>query len=296
MRRRVVRTAAPAAALVVALAVALTLASCSDAPAADSSSAAPSSEQPSVTAEVAQLRRDQVLQRVSVAVKNSGPTDVVVDSVRLDADGFRLPGAIRKDSPVASGVVVYLPVPYNVVDCPAEGSPEVGQPQVTLRMHTADDPTVRTVRITAGDGDGLLGRIAARACSVEHVLRDVDLRFADRWRIEQTPDGAVAHGQLRARLVSGPARDVTQVAGAILYGLRPDDGAPSPLASLTPAKPEGSVPVVVFAARCDGHTIGEIKKPYEFLVWVTTPDGEEVAVTPGVGQGTKDELRHVCAF
>ena len=86
------------------------------------------------------------------------------------------------------------------------------------------------------------------------------------------------------------------MAGAILYGLRPDGGAPDPLASLTAARPTATVPVVVFAARCDPHTIGEIKKPYEFLVWVTTPDGEEIAITPEVGQPTKDALKGVCSF
>jgi len=54
--------------------------------------------------------------------------------------------------------------------------------------------------------------------------------------------------------------------------------------------------VRAFAARCDGHTIGEIKKPYEFLVWVGAPGGTPVAVTPQVDVPTKDALREVCAF
>jgi hypothetical protein len=287
--------AAGVAAVLAAVLAALTtlLVSCSATPAAEPSARASDIQ---IDAEVVQLRRDQVLQRVSVAVANRGATDVVVDSVRLRADGFRFPGTIRKDSPVADGVVVNLPVPYRVVDCPATGEPQVGRPQVTLRVHTEQDPEPRTLRIAADDGDGLLQRIASRACDVERTQQQVDLAFADGWRIEHTENGAEAHGTLRARLVDGPARDVTQVAGAILYGLRPDDGAADPLASLSAARPSADVPVVVFAARCDPHTIGEIKKPYEFLVWVTTPDGEEIAITPDVGQPTKDALQDVCAF
>jgi hypothetical protein len=201
--------AAGVAAVLAAVLAALTtlLVSCSSTPAAEPSARASDIQ---IDAEVVQLRRDQVLQRVSVAVANRGATDVVVDSVRLRADGFRFPGTIRKDSPVADGVVVNLPVPYRVVDCPATGEPQVGRPQVTLRVHTEQDPEPRTVRITADDGDGLLQRIATRACDVERTQQQVDLAFADEWRIEQTENGPEAHGMLRARLVDGPARDITQ--------------------------------------------------------------------------------------
>jgi len=290
-RLRAMAGAAGVAAVLAALTVLLV--SCSSTPAAEPSTQASGTR---IDAEVVQLRRDQVLERVSVAVANRGDTDVVVDSVRLQVDGFHFPGTIRKDSPVADGVVVNLPVPYRVVDCPETGEPQVGTAQVTLRIHSAQDPEPRTLRIAADDGDGLLQRIASRACDVERTQQQVDLAFADEWRIEQTENGPEAHGTLRARLVDGPARDVTQVAGAILYGLRPDDGAADPLASLSAARPSADVPVVVFAARCDPHTIGEIKKPYEFLVWVTTPDDEEIAITPDVGQPTKDALQDVCSF
>jgi hypothetical protein len=290
------RVAAATASTAVA---AMLLVSCTGDPEAEPAPTTPSASdapRPSVTAEVVQLRRDQVLERVEVAVANTGDTDLVVETVRLDVEGFQLPGALRKDSPVQAGVVVNLPVPYSGIDCPQQGIPEVGEPEVTLRLHTAKDPTTRTVRMTAGDGDGLLQRIADRVCAVEQVQRQVDLRFDDGWRVDQTPDGPVAHGVLRARLLGGPARDITQVAGAILYGLRPDEGAATPLASLTPDRRDAQIPVAAFAARCDPHTIGEIKKPYEFLVWVTTPGGDEVAVTPEVGQVTQDALRRVCAF
>ena len=54
--------------------------------------------------------------------------------------------------------------------------------------------------------------------------------------------------------------------------------------------------MVAYTARCSGHAIGEIKQPYEFLVWVSTPGGGELAVTLTVAERTKLALRQICAF
>lgn len=287
------RTTRWAAAAVVVLG----LTACTDGSASPRSEPAQTAGSPPVTAEVVQLRRDQVLQRVEVAVRNTGRTRLVVESVRLEVPGFRIPGPLPKDSPVFAGGVVNLPVPYDGVDCPASGDPDIGPATVTLRVHPDDDPTAtRTATIDAGDGGGLLQRIADRACAVERAARQVDLGFTAQWRIEQTPEGPVAHGQLRARLLAGDGLRITQVAGAILYGLRPEDAARSPLARVTPQRPLARVPVVAYAARCDPHTIGEIKKPYEFLVWVVGADGEELALTPEVSDRDKEALQRVCSF
>lgn len=275
--------------MVVGLAVTQLLTACATTPAGKGAAA-----RPEVTAQIVQLRRDQVLERVEVSLDNSGADDVVVEHIALTVPGFAPQGPVGKDSPVPAGQVVNLPVPYGEVGCPAAGPPRVGRPTVTLRLRTG--PRVRTLRVTARDPDGLLQRIATRACAVREVSRQVRLRLGDRWRLERTPEGTVAHGLLQVRHVAGPAREVTQVAGAIMYGLRPGAGAAGPLATVSPARPVARVPVVVWAARCDGHTIGEIKKPFEFLVWVSRPDGDDLAVTPSVGEPTKAALRHVCAF
>lgn len=282
-----------------AVAVLAGLTACADGSASQPTGSEPeqtSSTAPPLTAEVVQLRRDQVLQRVEVAVRNTGESRLVVESVRLEVPGFRIPGPLPKDSPVFAGGVVNLPVPYDGVDCPVTGAPEVGPATVTLRVRPDDDSAATsTSTLVAGD-DGLLQRIADRECAVERAAEQVDLVFTGRWRVEQTPDGPVAHGELRAELLDGDGLRITQVAGAILYGLRPEDGAPSPLASISPQQPVARVPVVAYAARCDPHTIGEIKKPYEFLVWVSGADGEELALTPEVTDRDRAALQQVCAF
>lgn len=287
-------------AALVAAGVLTGVAACAGGGGATEPSAASRGPGPPLRLEVVQLRRDQVLQRVEVAVTNTGRQPLVVDRLRLDVSGFRLPGWLDKGEPLPAGQVVDLPVPFSGVDCTAAGTAEVGRPVVTLQVRVGSDPTTRAVRQRAQDTSGLLARIAGRACAVARVRRDVDLRFADRWRLTRTAQGKSLHGELLAHLRPGSApRTITQVAGAIMYGLRPDttsSATPTVLAALSRDRPDARIPVVAFAARCDGHTIGEIKKPYEFLVWVGDPSGQQLAVTPDVGSGTRTALRQVCAF
>ncbi len=277
-----------------AVVVVLGLAACSDDSGEDAS---PKSAKPSATADIVQLRRDVVLQRVEVALENTGSSDFRVTRLRLVIPGFALPGGIVKDSPIPAGQVVNLPVPFDKVKCPADGAPDVGTPRVTLLVDSGGDPPIRRVELDSGDGDGLLQRIADRLCAVEQLQREVDLRFDNHWRLERTPSGKELHGVIHARLLRGGARTIKGVLGAVMYGLVPEQrNQTTPLATITPAHREAKIPVVAFAARCDGHTIGEIKRPYEFLVYVGEKGGEDIAVTPTVEEGTKLALRRVCAF
>ena len=125
-----------AARLPVAVVLAVGLLSCQGATPDD----APPADQPSVSADIVQLRRDQVLQRVEVAVHNGGSAELFVQRLRLQVEGFDLPGALRKDEPILAGQVVNLPVPFSGVSCPDEGPPRIGPARVTLRARYGDDP------------------------------------------------------------------------------------------------------------------------------------------------------------
>jgi hypothetical protein len=250
----------------------------------------------SLSAQIIQLRTDEVLDRVEVAVRNDGRDEVLVERLTLRVPGFRSAGPVAKDSPIAPGLVVALPTPHGEVICPRGGPPRVGRPVVTLRLLAATGGGARKVELRPEDPDGLLLRIAERECTERQVLREVGLRFGDRWWRERTADGVVLHGTLEARLRGTEPRHLTQVGGTVIYALRPDppprkDG---PLARLTPSQPTASVPVAVSVSRCDGHARAETKKPYEFLVWVAPPGGPEVAVTPVVGASDRLALQAVC--
>lgn len=287
--RRVLLRVAPAVVVLAGV-------SCSQ---AGGSSPAPSASLNGLAAEVDQLRSDAPLNRVEIGVVNGGAETVVVDSLHVRIPGFEPGERLTKDSPVRPGLTVNLPLPYGTVQCARDSAPDVGRPIVTLQLHTERDPTPRTVRLTATDKTGLLQRIADRTCEVERAGREVTLAFGDTWRAEDKPDGVVLHGTLHARLLIDEPREVTEMRGAIMYALEPDASVgpvASPLAALSPQRREASIPVLAYTGRCTGHVIGEIKQPYAFLVWVGRPGEEPIAVTPAIGQPTKDALRLACAF
>lgn len=286
---------------VLRLAPAVAVLACVSCSGAGASSPGSTSAPEGLAAQVDQLRSDVPLNRVEIGVVNSGAETVVVDSLHVRIPGFRSGERLPKDSPVKPGLTVNLPWPYGTVQCARDSAaPDVGPPIVTLKVHTDRDPTSRTLRLTATDATKVLQRIADRTCEVERVGREVALAFGDTWRPEKKPDGVVVlHGSLQARLLIDEPREVTEMRGAIMYAIEPDASVgpvPSPLAALSADRREVSIPVLAYAGRCTGHVIGEIKQPYAFLVWVGRPGAEPVAVTPAIGQPTKDALRLVCAF
>jgi hypothetical protein len=252
---------------------------------------------PRLGASIVQLRRDQVLKRVEVAVTNRAEEQVTIESIDLRVPGYGGDGVQVKDEPLPAGQVVNLPTLYGEVTCARDGTAQVGRPRVVIRVHTASDPTSRRVVLRPRDPDRLLPRIAAGECQSRHLLQEVSLSFGPTWRPVGTGRGRYLRGTLEARLTIDQPRNVTQVRGTVIFDLLPDPPdrpAGEPLAALTPARPTASIPVVVSRARCTGHARGEVKKPYEFLVWLAPPGGPELAVTPPVSDAAKVAFEQVC--
>jgi hypothetical protein len=216
--------------------------------------------------------------------------------MELQVTGLSGGGVLPKGEPLPAGQRVNLPTPYGEASCTADGKAMVGRPRVVLQVHTDRDPISRRLVLTAHDTDGLLARIAADVCTTKRLDAEVALSFSPHWRRSGTGADTVLHGTLQAKLTSDQPLDVTQLAGTVIYDLIPDPAAAGsgPLAHLTPARPSASVPVLMRQARCDGHARGEVKKPYQFFIWVGPPGTEGYAIGPAVGDADKAALRAVC--
>lgn len=271
------------------LAVALLLTGCSSGQAGN----AAEGSAPRLGAEIVQLRRDEVLKRVEIGVTNRSRQQVTIDSIELSVPGYSGGGVQRKGEPLPAGQLVNLPTPYGDVFCDDDFHPRVGRAEVSIRVHTADDPTPRRVVLRPSDPRGLLDRIAEQTCLARRLDSEVKLSFAPHWRREGHGADTVLHGRLEVHLLSDQPRDVTQIAGSVIFDLIPER-AGKPLGRVTPEHPNDAIPVFIRRSRCDGHARGETKKPYEFLVWVGPPGTDGLAMNPVVSTADQDAFDAVC--
>lgn len=241
--------------------------------------------------ELVQYRRDEVNGTIQVSLTNRGTGPLRVDRVALAVPGFDTPGPVTVDATVPPRQTVDLRTSYGRPRCGGE-SPAPGPAVVRLWLSAG-----REVRLAPGGASAdLLARIMARECLAARLAREVALRFGPTWRQETVAGAVRLHGTLAARLADGaPPRDLTQLAGTVIYDLAPEPSAARrPLARLDAGHRTASVPVVVSLSRCDGHARGETKKPYAFLVWLAEPGGEEQSVVVPVSAADRARLQAVC--
>jgi hypothetical protein len=166
-----------------------------------------------------------------------------------------------------------------------------------MLVTTAGNPTPQRVVVRPTDPRGLIHRIAADTCQTRRLNSEVKLFFGPRWRREGTGADTVLHGTLEVRLTTDEPRDVTQMAGSVIFDLLPEKAnrpAGETLGRVTPAHPADSVPVIIRRSRCDGHARGETKKPYVFLVWVGPPGTDGLAMSIVVSAADQDAFDAVC--
>lgn len=245
--------------------------------------------------QLVQYRRDEVNGTIQVSLTNRGAGPLRVDRVALAVPGFDTPGPVTVDATVPPRQTVDLRTSYGRPRCGGE-SPAPGPAVVRLWL-SAGGTAGREVRLAPGGSSAdLLARIMARECLAARLEREVALRFGPTWRQETVAGAVRLHGTLVARLADGASpRDLTQLAGTVIYDLAPEPSAARrPLARLDAGHRTASVPVVVSLSRCDGHARGETKKPYAFLVWLAEPGGEEQSVVVPVSAADRARLQAVC--
>jgi hypothetical protein len=251
---------------------------------------------PRIGAEIVQLRRDEVLHRVEIAVTNRSGGAVTINTIELRVRGFSGGGRQPKDEPLPAGQRVNLPTPYGEVSCDADFHPHVGTPRVTVEVTAAGEGSPRRVGVRPTDPRHILEQVAEHTCLTRRLESEVALSYGPTWRREGHGADTVVHGTLEARLLIDQPRQVTQLRGTVLYRLVPEQPSQGPLARLTPEHPAASIPVRVELYECTGHAKGETKKPFEFLVWLAAPGGQEHAISPRVTERDIGAFREVCAF
>lgn len=172
--QRMPRRAAPAGALVGAIAAAgLVLSGCAGPPAA---SPDPAPTLPAgVTVELAQLRADVAPRQAQVRVTNGSETAITVREVRVDDPRFDGPATrviADRTSTIAAGGVVDIRVQLPPVECTA---PDDGETQVVLEL--VGESSSAEVTASARDALSFLAPLHARECLQERMADAATLAF-----------------------------------------------------------------------------------------------------------------------
>jgi len=188
---------------------------------------------------------------VEVPLRNSTPVALSVASVQLLDPRFVVRPAVPEVQTVRPGERIDFVVPYGDARCPAGA----GTGRVLL-TETTPGGVART-EIALPAPQPILDRIHDAACH-RAALADavtLELRAAGSARVaDGAPELPVTLRAVRRR--PGPAVVVADVAGSVLFGVRPgrsDRPAGSPLLTLDSGTQRADVPLVVRVLRCDPH-------------------------------------------
>lgn len=255
----------------VAVAIVLLAGACgSDGPSAVESAPPP---ELSATATRSSLFDSQRTFRLELA--NDGEEAVTVTSVQLASPLFAPVPASPRDTRLAPGGRLLLPVPYGESVCPASGPAElvVEVAGTESRLPLAEDP------------EGVMGALHEVACGEAAVRSAADLAFADL-----VPTGPRSvEGDLVVTGRGDTEVIVDGIRGNIVFGVRVDPGPD--LARVATGGAAGRIPVELVVDRCDTHALIESKRTFEFPVAVRLDDGPPALVVVEPSGPTRDTLQ-----
>jgi hypothetical protein len=222
-----------------------------------------------LTAQLAQYREDEVAHRIEVRVANTGTSAVTVTSLALEWPGLA-PVPSQPDYTLRPGESATLPMDYSEATCsPGRTSPPSTRPVV--RIGFTDDGDERTVQLAPLPDEGVLERIWTTDCRRQALDAAVDVTFGPIWTPTVVGGVPALRGTLElTRGTTAEPVSVASMSGSVLLDIAPVTPAPTPPLTMATGQSQASVPVaVVTTGRCDGHALGESKKPYDFIFQIT---------------------------
>lgn len=240
---------------------------------------------PGVTALATQTRPDEAAgDRFQVKVSNDGAVPVTVSGVQLRSPGFAPAPVTTREEVFPPGIAYDLPAPY--------GSPVCDRPvaplEVLLRLR--EGGTTRDVVAPLAEDDGLMGRIHDTECRQRALARQVQVQLDPRLVPVPGTSGADLElgGVLHVR--RGTTQEpvtVPSTRGNVLYDLL----APQLPAVLAAGSASLDVPVQFGMTSCDQHLLAEVKKPYDFTVFVAVGTAGPLAVPLATDQAQRTRLQ-----
>lgn len=203
-----------------------------------------------------------------LSVINEGDVTVPLDAVHLDSPLFEGKPRSERDTEVASGQTLLIPLPYGSARCgpSVEDRPSevvVVTNGVEVRNDLAEDPP------------GLLTDLHDLECAQARVMDGVDISFGEEW--ERTGPLA-ARGVIRlVPRQPDVVATVEEIRGNIVFGVRTPEST-EPLLAVGTDGGEDEATIVVAADRCDTHALIESKKTFKYPTLVSLQGEEPVWV------------------
>jgi hypothetical protein len=186
---------------------------------------------------------------------NEGGDDVTVERLQLRSGLFDEVEASARDTQLAAGRRVLVPLPYGDSVCPAADEPSV----VVVEVDGQE------VEVPLGqDPEAVMDDLHASECDQQAVRDAVDLSFGEVW---QSTGPRSAAGEVRVEPTGGTGVEVRSMAGNIVFGVRLGGG-------ILPSA--ATFPVEVVVDRCDTHALIESKRTFKFPLEVSLDGGEPV--------------------
>ena len=238
-----------------------------------------------------QWRTDEVQRQLAIALHNDTGVPVWVSRVDPVLPSFEgETGVDTRTLLPASQLRVDIPVPFGTGSC----QPTAAASHVVVVARPEGATRWQRVTVPLPDPNPLLDKLLSIDCAAEHVRQSVTLKFGP-WR-DLGPGGV--QGSLvidRTAAATGPV-EVREVDGNVMYRLTFSKAMPP--ATVTAAAPHVEVPFVADPQRCDLHAFAEIKKPYEFPVWVSLAGAEPLTTAMPVDDDDRAALdkmlRRIC--
>lgn len=209
---------------------------------------------------------------------NDGDAPVTVASVQLDSPLFEPVPASSRDTQLAPGQRLLLPVPYGPSICPGAG------PSNLVTLVSGDEVVVPLDQVPVEVMDAL----HEVECGEAAVRDAADVAFGDDW----TSTGArSARGEVVVATHGETEVTVDGVHGNIVFGVRGADTDP-PLLTVAGAGEVGRLPLELVVDRCDTHALIESKRTFKFPLEVRLDRGPPalVVLEAEPGSPTRDVL------
>lgn len=206
--------------------------------------------------------------RVDVAVDNQTDNGFTVLDLALRTPLFEELPPDEPDYTVLAHRRQDVPATLGAAVCPAPEGPSM----VELTIEYEGE---RRHGVVAVDADPLQ-RVNTRECAERRAFDTVDITFGPRY--EPFDGGVSTTIELRRR--DRGRVTLTAVRGSVIFNITTPDTAPdtAPLAVLDTSNDSASVPVEINVARCGAHAASESKRSFQFAMWVTIDDSEEIFV------------------